>query len=535
MVPVLLSVVAIALGWVLVPLLLTALIRKRLQGYRVQVNTVDAGKPERLKEPVKVAVVGSGLAGLAAATTLAARGFSVTVFEAAPYLGGKLGSWQHTLPNGAPVWVSHGFHAFFRHYYNLNRFLDARGLRRAFRSIGDYVIIGKDGKAITFAGLSTTPVLNLVSMARKGMFKVREVLFGPARDLMGIFLEYEQAVTFARYDHLSFAQFDAHARLPPSLKLSFNTFSRAFFADEDKLSLAELVKCFHFYYLSQDGGLVYDYPTRDYEPALLAPVRDELLAAGAQVRMGTSVEALEERDAGWAVNGEAFAQVVLATDVVGAKAIMTGAKSPKLPALRQSFERLVPGQRYAVLRLWTDRDVREGLPVFVITDKFRVLDAVATYHRLEEESAAYVKAHGGAVLELHCYAVPEELGGEAELRAAFLDELVRFFPELAGLKVHAEHLQLKRNFTAFHVGMDALRPTVDSGAPGLFFAGDWVKLPFPAMLLEAAFSSGLVAANRILAAHGLREEPVDSVPLKGLMAGMPQPPARDVLAPPRQA
>lgn len=533
MVPLLLSVVALVLAWVLVPRALAALIKRRLQGYRVRHNTVSAERPERVETAVRVAVLGSGVAGLAAATTLAARGFAVTLFEAAPYLGGKLGSWQHTLPNGAPVWVSHGFHAFFRHYYNFNRFLDARGLRAGFRSIGDYVIIGRDGKAITFAGLSTTPVLNLVSMARKGMFKVREVLFGPARDLMGIFLEYEQALTFARYDHLSFAQFDAHARLPPSLKLSFNTFSRAFFADEDKLSLAELVKCFHFYYLSQDGGLVYDYPTADYEPALLAPLRAELLAAGAQLRLDTPVEALEARQSGWAVNGEAFSQVVLATDVVGARAIMTGPKGPTLPALRQSFEQLVPGQRYAVLRLWTDRDVRPDVPVFVITDKFRVLDAVATYHRLEEESAAYVKAHGGAVLELHCYAVPEDLGGEAEVRAAFLEELVRFFPELTGLTIHAEHLQLKRNFTAFHVGMDALRPTVDSGAPGLYFAGDWVKLPFPAMLLEAAFSSGLLAANRILAAHGLREEPVDSVPLKGLMAGMPQPPARDALAPRR--
>jgi diapolycopene oxygenase len=38
---------------------------------------------------LKVGVVGSGLAGLAAACTLAARGHEVTVFEKNPWLGGK--------------------------------------------------------------------------------------------------------------------------------------------------------------------------------------------------------------------------------------------------------------------------------------------------------------------------------------------------------------------------------------------------------------------------------------------------------------
>ena len=40
-------------------------------------------------EPRRVAVVGGGLGGLAAACTLAARGHSVTLFEASDWLGGK--------------------------------------------------------------------------------------------------------------------------------------------------------------------------------------------------------------------------------------------------------------------------------------------------------------------------------------------------------------------------------------------------------------------------------------------------------------
>ena len=48
---------------------------------------------------------------------LAERGVAVTLLEAAPTLGGRLGAWPHTLPDGTAQVVEHGFHAFFRHYY----------------------------------------------------------------------------------------------------------------------------------------------------------------------------------------------------------------------------------------------------------------------------------------------------------------------------------------------------------------------------------------------------------------------------------
>ena len=38
---------------------------------------------------MRVAVIGSGLGGLSAACTLAARGYGVDVFEKNPWLGGK--------------------------------------------------------------------------------------------------------------------------------------------------------------------------------------------------------------------------------------------------------------------------------------------------------------------------------------------------------------------------------------------------------------------------------------------------------------
>lgn len=502
---------------------------RRLGPYEIEISVVDPALPERLDAPRSVAVIGAGLAGIAAASTLAKRGFAVTVFEKNAFIGGKIGAFSHLLASGESVPISHGFHAFFRHYYNLNRFLDELELRSQFAAVSDYTIIDKDGDKTSFAALPKLPVRNLLGLADHKVFRYRDVLFGPARDLMGIFLEYRAKDTFAGLDHLSFADFAERARLPPRLKVAFNTFSRAFFADESKLSLAELVKCFHFYFLGHDGGLVYDYPVRDYEPALLAPIRAHLTQLGVELRLETPVTRLERDGQGFVVNDQTFEHVVLAADAAASRAIVASAETLRQTPATERVAQLRAGQRYAVMRLWLDRDLRTDLPVFLITDREILLDAVAVYHRLEHESAAYAKAHGGSVLELHSYAVPDHIGSEQEIRDSLVLELRRFFPELAEAEIQHEVLHVRADFTAFHVGLHAARPGSDSGVPGLYFAGDWVKLEFPAMLMEGAFASGLVAANRILADSGLRSARITSVPLEGVMAGWPAPPSRRAL------
>ncbi len=516
---------ALAISWFGWKPLVRKMIGWKLGPYRVTVNRVDPALPLKLPTSKKVAVLGGGLAGIAAASTLAARGYAVTILESKSYLGGKLGSWQVELEPGKSEWVSHGFHAFFRHYYNLNRFLDGLGLRKNFRGISDYRVLKQNGTEISFGELENTPMLNLMALRNVGMYRYAEVTRAPTRHLMTLFLEYEPT-TNARLDNMSFAEFARLAEVPPDLMIAFNTFSRAFFADEALLSMAEMLKSFHVYYLGHDGGLLYDHPTKDYEATLLKPIRSHLASLKVELRLQTPVTTISRVEKGFLVNAERFEKVVLATDVVGARNILGSA--PGFESLHAQFSKLRPGQRYSVLRLWLDTPARTGLPVFVVTEKMRVLDSITFFDRTEDESAAWVKANGGAVVELHCYAVPEAMS-EAEVRALFEQELKKFLPELDNAVIRHEHFRIQRDFTAYHVGMNADRPGTDTGIDGLYCAGDWVKLPFPAMLMEAAFSSGMVAANRILVSDGLREEAIESVPLRGLLAGIPESSARKKL------
>ena len=51
--------------------------------------------------PSRVVVIGGGLAGLASACTLAARGYAVTLIEKNPWLGGKAAQLRGEAPDGS--------------------------------------------------------------------------------------------------------------------------------------------------------------------------------------------------------------------------------------------------------------------------------------------------------------------------------------------------------------------------------------------------------------------------------------------------
>jgi isorenieratene synthase len=285
------------------------------------------------------------------------------------------------------------------------------------------------------------------------------------------------------------------------------------------MSAAEVIKSFHFFYLSHDCGLLYDYPSDTYGRTVLEPMRARLDALGVTVRLGAEVSAIGADGEEFRILDGVFDYLVLAPDVVGARAI--AGSSPDLhrlaPLAMAKLGALEPAQANAVLRLWIDHPSGWDLPGFVITAERTLLDSVTFFHRVEQTSARWAARTGGSVLELHCYAVPDAVA-ESRIADILKEELWAQFPALRTSRILAEYLQVNRNFTAFHTGMHARRPGVETEHSRLVLAGDWVALSVPAMLMEAAVTSGLVAANAILRREGVREALVYSVPQRGLLA-----------------
>jgi isorenieratene synthase len=137
---------------------------------------------------------------------------------------------------------------------------------------------------------------------------------------------------------------------------------------------------------------------------------------------------------------------------------------------------------------------------------------------MEKTSAAWSAQNKGGIFELHSYALPNDLKDDEAIKQALMDEFFHYFPELKDLQIKHEYFQHRHDFPAFHTGLAATRPGISTDVPGLYLAGDWVKMDNPSMLMEGAYTSGALAANEIFKKEGLQENLLESVPLKGVLA-----------------
>ena len=495
------------------------IIKKRLSNYKIQVNTVNKNLPHKVSGDKSVAVVGAGIAGLTAAILLSEKGFKVKLYEKENFLGGKVGSWKVNFDDGFTTNVEHGSHEFLRQYYNLRQILKKIDAFKYLIPIDDYLIKTKKYGEFSFKDISKTPILNILSMRKSGVYSFKDAMSNHKFSNMLALLKYDKEKTFDKYDNTTFQEFADHIGLPPEMRLMFTTFSRAFFAEPQYISMAELIKSFHFYFLSNDHGLIYDVLNDDFEKTLLNPAFDLIKKNGGEVYTNSGVYSIQKFDNKFVVNNENFDYLVMGTDIHGTKKIFANTDFIKYSEtdLYHQMMNQKKSQRYAVLRLWMDKRIGDDLPFFVFTDAFKILDSVTFYHNMEKESAEWANKNNGGIYELHSYALPDDLD-EAKVRDQFIEELFAYWPELKSAKILNEYLQVKKDFTAFHTGLYKNRMEPITKVNNLYLTGDWIKLPIPAMLMEASASSALYAANDIFEKENLQTEPIYSVPLKGIFA-----------------
>jgi len=494
-------------------------VKSRLGDYTQQINTIDTTLPFALTTTKKVAVIGGGLAGVSAAIYLAERNFGVTIFERDSFPGGKVGSWPVKFKDGYKTNVEHGFHAFFRQYYNLRNLLKKIDAHKYLIPIDDYLIMTKDLGNYSFKEIKTTPVENILSMRKAGIYSFGDIIKNPKFSRLISLLNYNKETTYKKFDHISFKEFADDVNLPQQMKLMFTTFSRAFFSEAHLISMAELIKSFHFYFLSNNHGLIYDVLNDDFEKTLWHPAEKYLNNHNSKIKLNTPVDSIEKKSNKFLINNEEFDYLIISSDIKGTKKIVSNSQFVKsnYSDFYIQINQQKQSQRYAVLRIWIDKDVRKEVPFFIFTDALKILDSVTIYHRMEKTSEEWVKKNGGGIFELHSYALPDDFP-DSEVRDQFLKEFEAYFPEIKNYKIQYEYLQVKDDFTAFHTNLSETRPEFKTQIENLYLAGDWVKLGCPAMLMEAATTSALYCANDIFASEGLKQAPIFSVPLKGIFA-----------------
>jgi isorenieratene synthase len=270
-------------------------------------------------------------------------------------------------------------------------------------------------------------------------------------------------------------------------------------------------------------GLVFDVLDEPFSTAVWDPFRRYLESLGVEMRLGRAVERVERERGGafrLGVEGQEEAGadgLVLALDVAGLQAVV--ASSPDLgePSWRRSVAALAQTLPFAVWRLWLDGPLEPGRAPFAATAGCGLLDNISAYHRFQGESRRWAEARGGSVVELHAYALPEDMD-EARIRPALWEPFTALYPEVRQLRVLDERFLLRRDCPAFAPATDPLRPTVETPDRCLALAGDFVRLPFPTALMERAVASGFLAANTLLATWGVAGEPIRHVATRGWLA-----------------
>ena len=514
-------------------------------GIRPVQNVPDAGVGRlRVEGERSVLVVGGGLAGMSAAIRLATRGFRVRLLEREPYLGGKVGAWPIRL-DGEEVVVEHGFHGFFLQYYNLYLLFAEAGIDvRDFPLVDDYAIDAADGRREGMRDYPRTPPWNVFSMARHSPFlnmaEARRMTgFSTMRDA---FVLFDPREARERYDGISFAELSRRMGLTDTgFDAVFKVFGHSFFSDSATVSAAEIVKNFHFFFFANPEGLLFRYSRKDFEQTIWTPLRRHLESLGGIVETGCEVLsidakpdgfALAVREASGASTRREAGRLVLAADVPAVKRIVGASSSlAERDAGFASFARAIDAmagpQPYAVVRLWGDRDCLRERAAFTSLFGHEPLDSISVYHRMEEGSRDWVARHGGGVFELHAYTPPLDDARDPDRMEELLIERMRdAFPELREMKILHRYRQVKWDFPGFPVGKGVDQPGTTTSVPGIYLAGDWVRMDAPVALMEGAVASGIAAANEIFTEEKLARDPIWSVPAQGVLRGAWPTPAR---------
>ncbi|WP_020658528.1 hydroxysqualene dehydroxylase HpnE [Amycolatopsis benzoatilytica] len=430
-----------------------------------------------------VAVVGGGLAGIAAALACADAGRAVTLFEARPHLGGL----THSFPRG-DLQVDNGQHVFLRCCTAYRALLDRLGVaeRVTLQPRLEIAIRRPGAAAPTWLRRGDLPApLHLAgSLLRYGPLRPLD----RARFALAALALRRVDPAADHTDRQSFGEWlRRHGQSAAAIEALWDLVGVATLnatADEASLSLAATVF---------QEGLLTDPAAADIGWSLVPlrelhgePARERLAEAGAEVRTGTKVRAVRE---GWQIStddgDECFCQVVLATP------------PPVTEALAPAGAINLPPGWSGGLGSSPIVNVHVVLDRPVLAEPF--VAGVRTPVQWVFDRTRQSGLDSGQYLAMSLSAADAQIDvPTAKLRDSLLPELLSLLPEARGAEVLDFFVTRERHATFRPApGTASLRPPARTAAPGLYLAGAWTATGWPATM-EGAARSGAAAAAALL-------------------------------------
>ncbi|HEU5452580.1 MAG TPA: hydroxysqualene dehydroxylase HpnE [Terriglobales bacterium] len=459
-----------------------------------------------------VAVVGGGLAGLAAACALADSGYQVRLLERRPYLGGRASSYQH--PGTGEV-VDNCQHVLLGCCTNLIDFYRRIGVEDRIRWYDRLVFLEPGGRrSVIEPSFLPAPLHNAPSFLGSHALELKDKL-AIARAMLSLAGPPPLDSGEPFLDWLR-----QHGQTERAIERFWKVvLVSALNEDLDRVSSHYAAQVFRESFLKSARAGRMGLPT--------IPLSDLYSAAGDYIRARGGV--VELRTAAEAVRPDS-AQVTLSC---GGKEITADFTVLALPF--QALAPILPGTATGEelrdrighfgtspitgIHLWFDRAITD-LDHAVLLDR--------TIQWMVHKSSFQLPVAGrqlpgessvGSYVELVVSSSKSLVDmGRNEILDLALRELAEFFPEVRNAKVlkstvikevHATYAPLP--------GTDAHRPGQATGWPRVFLAGDWTQTGWPATM-EGAVRSGYLAAEALTRGQqNPRKFLVPDLPPRGLM------------------
>jgi uncharacterized protein with NAD-binding domain and iron-sulfur cluster len=472
----------------------------------------------------QVAIVGAGIGGLITALELAKLGYTVAVYEASDYLGGRIGAQDRAdTPSG--VW-EHGLHHFFVNVYDfLMQKLEEVGADQHLELVDNVYLHFETYQNENLIVQPNAHLLNLIGILIRSpnvnLFDAIQSLWG----MIPVFFYHHQRV-IAKYDHLTMTEY---AKKTGISKTFYDTFIKTILTVSinrlTSISAAQVLQLMWVFFLCRPDAMRRLVPTDNHYISIFQPFVNHLEKLGVKIYTNQPVASLEL--AAGKVQGIKLADgtlvasdyLVLATDVKGTQTILqqTAVAQPqhreKLQPVLDRVAKIRIAPPYIVARAYfLAQPDNPDLPDVVETPENQPVDLVFQPHKIEKKEAEWVKAalpgEQRWILEVHAYDLGPSLFGRYgdpavteesrtddqlwELIQSLSDEQIwavmqESVSTIDGMENMAEAplypnggLQLRRyyNFTGFQVGQADRPPAflAEQQFSNLFFVGDWLAI-----------------------------------------------------------
>ncbi len=473
---------------------------------------------------MRVAIVGAGLAGLTAAVDLVDAGHTVNLYEARPFVGGKVASWED--PNGNHIEM--GLHVFFFNYSNLFALMQKVGaINNLLPKEHTHLFVNKGGdvKALDFRfglgapfnGLKaffTTPQLNWIDKLRNAL------ALGTSPIVRGL-IDYEGAMKIIRsLDSISFQDwFLRHGGNQQSINRMWNPIAYALgFIDCEAISARCMLTIFIMFATRTEASklnLLKGSPHR----WLTKPILDYIEAKGGKLHLNHRVRNVSFADGDSpkvtglnlnTPNGEVFVeadQYLAACDVPGIQRLVPSEwrRFPQFAAIDklQAVPVATVQLRYNgwVTELKDDKAIMNLQTASGLDNLLYTADAdFSCFTDLALSSPEDYRLEGMGSL-LQCVLTPGDpwISKSVDKIVEHTDAQVKqLFPSSRNLKlIWSNVVKLSHSLYREAPGMEPYRPAQKTPIKNFFLAGSYTRQDYIDSM-EGATMSGHLAASEIL-------------------------------------